>query len=157
MRKIGIILLVGILLSGCAAAPTFETLGDIRHEQEGGDMPHQIYVELPPDVLRYENSYFCNGYYLELQTMKADDLSQTVLAICGFSKEDLTLMTASSGDLQRYEWVWSAVGEEGDLICRAAVIIAGEHHYCLTAVASAELGGKLAEEWNQLFSSFTVF
>ena len=65
-------------------------------------------------------------------------------------------MTASAGDLQRYEWVWSAVSEEGELICRAAIIADGDHHYCLTAVAPADSGGALTEEWNRLFSSFIV-
>ena len=156
MRKIGIILLVCMLLCGCAAAPTFETLGDIPHEQGEAGAPLRIQLQLPPDALRYEDSYFCNGYYLELQTMRTDDLSQTVLSMCGFSREDLTLMTASAGDLQRYEWVWSAVSEEGELICRAAIIADGDHHYCLTAVAPADSGGSLTEEWNRLFSSFVV-
>ena len=58
MRKIGIILLVCMLLCGCAATPTFETLGDIPHEQGEAGAPLRIQLQLPPDALRYEDSYF---------------------------------------------------------------------------------------------------
>ena len=143
-------------MTGCAVAPTFETLGNILHENDGDKAPLHIYVDLPPDAMRYADSFFCDGYYLELQTERGDDISQTVATLCGFDRDDLTLVAASSGDLSRYEWAWSAVSEEGELICRAAIITDGEYNYCLTVVAPAERGGELMAEWNRLFSSFGV-
>ncbi len=154
MKKVCCLIIICMLLSGCAAAQTFETLGDVQHQQVGAAAPCEIKLELPANAQAMGNIYFCDGFYLELQTLDAGDLNATVTALSGFTTNDLTLMTAAAGSYPCYEWVWSAASEEGELICRAAVIDDGSHHYCLTAVALAEQGGALQDTWNQLFASF---
>lgn len=155
MKKIGCLLLICAMLCGCAA-PTFETLGDVLHEQAGAGTPAEVCLSLPENAEAMGNAYFCDGFYLEVQTLDAGDLNETVRAMSGFSADDLTVMTANVNGADRYEWVWSAVGEEGEVICRAAVIDDGSYHYCLTAIAPAETGGNLADIWNTLFSSFRI-
>ncbi len=153
MKKLVCLFLLCGLLSGCAA-PTFETLGDVQHEQAVAAAPCEIRLDLPKNAQAMGNSYFCDGFYLELQTMDSGDLDATVRAVSGFPAKELTVLTASTGELRRYEWVWSAAGEEGEVICRAAVIDDGSFHYCLTAIAPAQKGGEFAEIWNQIFASF---
>lgn len=156
MKKIAIILLLCAMLSGCAAVPTFETLGDIMHEQAGANTPAQICLTLPEDAESVGDAYFCNGFYVELKTVDAGDMNKTVQAMSGFSADDLTVMTASVNGIDRYEWVWSAASAEGEVVCRAAVLDDGNYHYCLTAVAPAQQGGALTDAWNALFSSFSI-
>lgn len=160
MRKLWIILLLCIVLSGCAAVPTFETLGDVLHEQTLTPVQGQIRLSLPEGAIKLGEQvadvYVCDDYYLETQTLQSGDLNRTIQAMSGFTADNLTVMTASTGDYTRYEWVWSAASEEGEKICRAAVIDDGSYHYCLTAVAPADTGGELSEDWNDLFSSFEI-
>lgn len=156
MKKIGVMILLFFILTGCAATPTYETLGEILHEEVGGSTSRDVQFAVPADAERMGDAYFCEDYYFEVQRVSAGDLDGAILAMCGFSQEDLTVMTAGIGDFRRYEWVWSATGDEGDVICRAALIDDGVNFYCLTAVAPAEKGGAVQESWNALFSSFSV-
>lgn len=156
MKKLWMMIALCMALSGCSAAPTFETLGEILHDHVEGDSVHKMQFSVPADAIGMGDAYFCEDYYFEVQTLNSGDLDGAIRTLCGFSQDDLTVMTAGIGDWIRYEWVWCAAGDEGDVICRAALIDDGNQYYCLTAVAPAEKGGAVQESWNALFSSFTV-
>ena len=156
MKKLGVFVLLWGILTGCAAAPTFETLGPVNHAQADAVQEEEILICLPDDAQQFGDSYFCGDYYFEIKTVSAGDLDATIRAMCGFSQQELTVMTAGTEKYNRYEWVWSATGDEGEVICRAAVIDDGSHYHCLTTVAPAEKGGALRESWNLLFSSFQI-
>ena len=100
--------------------------------------------------------YECETYTLVLQTLLAGDLRATVRTLSGFYPDKLTVMESQQGQGKRYDWVWSAAGESGELVCRAAVLDDGNYHYCIYTIAQAEEAGTLAEEWNKLFASFCL-
>lgn len=158
LKKLMLIVCFCCLLWGCAAAPTFETLGDVLHDQPA--IMKTAAVDIPADAqsLATEKgtAWLCGDYYLEMQTVYAEDLNVTVQAMSGFLPADLTVMTASHGDLDRYEWVWTAMSEEGEMLCRAVVLDDGSYHYCLTAMGPAALGNSLTEQWNEIFGSFSA-
>lgn len=154
--KIIVLLCVCALLAGCAAAPTFETLGPVQHEQPA--VRKTASADIPADALELENgtdgAWLCGSYYLEIRTRQAESLAETVQVLSGCEEDNLTVMTLSDHGMKRYEWVWTAMSEEGRQLGRAVVLDDGAFHYCLSAVGPAEQGSSLAAEWNTLFSTF---
>lgn len=162
MKKFCVALVLCLGLSGCAAAETFETLGQVEHDRAEAPAMGKINLTLPQSAAaevfanRQDRMYDCGSYTLMVQTLSAGDLARTVETICGYSPENLTIMESETGKNSRYEWVWTAAGEGGDVLCRAAVLDDGDYHYCLYAMASAEQAGQLQTEWTQVFASFSL-
>lgn len=158
MKTIALLLLIPVLLCACGAAPTFETLGDVQH-----DMPsvlQKVCIQVPNSAEAFvegdTTGWLAEHYSIRQETFEGQQLSETMQALCGFSTDRLTVMTSGTEDIRRYEWVWTAMSEEGQLLCRAAVIDDGRYHYCLIAEGSAEYGKELNEQWNEIFSSFSL-
>ena len=65
-------------------------------------------------------------------------------------------METDGNGQKRYDWVWSAAGEGGDVVGRAAVIDDGKYHYCVTLQTDAAMAGDLEEAWSGVLDSFQV-
>ena len=161
MKKWWICLCFVIFLTGCAAEETFETVGDIL-DQPVMAPAAQIVLELPESASTQTGTgegnrlYFCDGYTVTVQTMDRGDLERTARSLCGFGTESLKIVQTLDGDKKRWDWVWTAAGEGGDAVGRAAVIDDGNYHYCVTAMAGAEAAGELEQQWTKLFRSFRI-
>ena len=162
MKKLGILLMVILLLTGCAAQETFETVSDNIVQSVMGQ-ERQVELKLPSHastpVVNSDDGgklYLCDGYVLMVQTLSAGDLDRTVRSLSGFGASQVTLMETATQDAKRYEWVWTAAGEGGDQMARALVLDDGSRHYCLTAMADAQTAGVLEAEWSDIFSSFRL-
>ena len=161
MKKICVILAVILLLSGCAAKETFETVGDENIQQVAG-AAQQIQVVLPQEAAaqtvqnEYGQLYFCDGYEITLQTMEAGDLDRTLRQLTGFGADSLTVIETGLTAAARYDCVWTAAGEGGDMVGRAAILDDGSYHYCMTVMAAEEDAGALRDTWKDLFDSFTL-
>ncbi len=147
------------MLSGCAG-PTFETLGRVDHVSATQPPMGQFLLQLPKEAAVLssagENSlYICDGYTLALQTFSAGDLNATVRLISGYSLDQLTVIE-SGAQVKRYDLAWTAVGETGHQICRAAILSDGLYHYTLTLMADAEQVVLTREAWEQVLSSFCL-
>lgn len=163
MKKCVLILMLLFLLTGCGAKETMETLGQVPHGPGEPAQLQQVCLEVPEeasvtvsggetDLTMYE----CEGYTVYLQTFPSGDLQSTIRTLSGFAPEDLTVMNTTCGDHQRYDWVWTAAAEEGDMVCRGTVLDDGNYHYTLCVVAQSDVAGSLSEEWNTLFGSFCL-
>ena len=157
------LLMITVLLSGCSAVETFETLGNISHLSPTAPQLRQVRLALPEDASLETaqmdtgiQAYSCVDYTAVLQTFGSGDLVSTIRSLTGFSPEDLTVMESQCGDHKRYDWVWTAMGEEGEVVCRGSVLDDGQHHYTLCVMADAEAFGKVKEQWNTLFGSFCL-
>ena len=162
MKKIVGVLLCSLLMTGCQATQTFETLGPVQHQMEAAPAIAEVLLSLPEtaDTAVFQNQgdtlYYCEGYTLSVQTFASGDMVATIKALSGFSPEKLTVMETAAGAHKRYDWVWTATGEGGDVLCRSAVLDDGSYHYCVTAMAPAQQAGELTAEWNTLFRSFDL-
>ena len=156
MKRLCIVFLLCALLSGCAAAPVYETLGGDIHEASA--VLKEAVVAVPEGAKKTElvdGAYWvCDSFDLQVQTLPSGDMAATVSALSGLNLEGLTVMTSGSREMLRYEWVWTAMSEAGQMLCRAAVLDDGAYHYCLTAIGPAEQGQNLNEQWNDIFSAF---
>lgn len=163
MRKWLWCLLLVCLLAGCGSAETFETLGQVQHQSDGEAALRQVVLTLPEDAALSASDtdqgftmYDCADYTILMQTFSSGDMTSTIRALTGFSSEKLTVLESACGDHARYDWVWTAVAEEGDLVCRGTVLDDGDYHYCLCVMAEADEAGELTSQWNALFGSFCL-
>lgn len=159
MKKLWLFLLLALLLCGCQASPTFETLPDVYGQQQTASQ-RNVVLELPENVTVIRNDsgrlYLCDGYDVTVEIMVSGDLNRTMQTLTGFASDALTMVRTSTSNLMRYECVWSAAGEGGDQVGRAVVLDDGCYHYCVTVTAASETAGSYAEEWNALLESIRL-
>lgn len=162
VKKLVLIAGILLLLSGCAAEPTFETVTD-EYVQPVSVQLRQMTLSLPDEAAALAvqsdetgNLYFCDGYTVTVQVMDSGNLDKTLRQCTGFGKDELQLLQTQKGDVKRYECVWAAAGEGEDQICRAAVLDDGISHYVLTCMAGASQAEQVQASWQALFSSFDL-
>lgn len=162
MKKWWILLCVSFLLTGCAAAETFETVGDEMLQPVMAEVG-RINLSLPPEASAQtmlgsdgDKLYFCDGYTAAVQIMDRGDLDRTCRQLCGFPADNLNILETVNSGCKRYDWVWMAAGEGGDMMGRAAVIDDGKYHYCVSLLADAASAGELESQWSKILNSFTV-
>lgn len=161
MKKVWILILLALVLSGCSAEETFETIGD-AYDAVQVMSPGKLTFAAPADaastVMHGEDGalYFCDGYEIMIQTLPAGDLSRTLRSLTGYDADALTVMETETGDMTRYECAWISAGEAGDHIGRTVIIDDGQFHYSLSVLALAEEAGSLQESWQEIFSSVKV-
>lgn len=161
MRKCWMMLAMMVLLCGCAAEETFETVADDLVLPVMAS-PREISVRLPENAVspvlesQGEQVYLCDGYEIIVETMDAGDVGATIRAVSGYDKEDITVIETQWQDVTRYEFVWAAAGEQGDRLGRAVVLDDGSYHYCLSVIRDASLSEDTQIVWNDVFQSFTV-
>lgn len=163
MKKWICLLLLPVLLTGCGAVETFETLGDVPHVSPGPGQLRQVVLQLPEDAaLETANTedgitvYSCDGYDIILQHFSSGNLTATVKTLSGFEPAQLTMVESACGDHDRYDWVWTAISEEGEMVCRGAVLDDGAHHYALCVIAPSQQARQVQSQWNALFASFCL-
>ena len=148
-----------VLLWGCANQETLETVADVW-DVPAMAAPRQISVELPEgagaETLESDAGrlYVTDDYSLSLETLEAGDLDATLRQLTGRGKEDLTVMETQQGDTKRYEFVWAAAGETGEMLGRGAILDDGNYHYCMSLLRPAEKVSQVL--WNPVFESFSL-
>lgn len=162
MKKWWICLWLVVFLCGCAATETFETVADDLLRPVMAPVG-EIRLSLPDSAsaqtiggTQEDKLYFCEDYTVTVQIMDRGDLDRTCKALCGFETDKVKLLETGSGENKRWDWVWTAAGEGGDVLGRAAVIDDGNYHYCVTVMAEATEAGALEAEWTELLRSFHV-
>lgn len=161
MRKCFILFFAAMLLCGCQAAETMETVADEWYVPVIAS-PREIRLDLPGEasICAMENDsgrlYLNDGYEIAVQTFSAGDLNATVQSLTGFAKEELTIMQTRENDLRRYEFVWSSAGESGDRTGHGVILDDGNYHYCLSVLRNADLPDNCQVVWSQMFRSFDL-
>lgn len=161
MKKILLFALLALLLSGCGAEETLETISD-ELVQPVMAQRSQVTVELPGETAMPAmesdsgRMYLASDYEIYIETLEAGDLDKTIQTLSGFPKEDLTVMETNLDGVSRYEFVWSCAGEEGERIGRAVVLDDGNYHYTMTVLRDADTTETSQIVWNDVFDSFAL-
>ena len=163
MRKLFFIgLALALVLCGCGARETLETIADdIPVESVLGQM-REISVRLPDGAVspvlksEAEQLYLSEDYEILVQTCPAGNLNDTIRKLTGFDKEQLTVMETEQDGAKRYDFVWAAAGEDGERLGRAAVLDDGSYHYCLSVLRDADTTEKSQIVWRDVFDSFCI-
>ena len=161
MKKIVVFALVTMLLSGCAAEETLETVADDL-VQPVMAKPLEIAVSLPGEVSvptmegDTGRMYLASDYEIYIQTLAAGDLNATIKTVSGYDREDLTVMETNPEGFDRYEFVWVSAGETGERLGRGVVLDDGSYHYVMTVLRDAESTENSQIVWNDVFASFRL-
>ena len=162
MKKVWIVMVLVCMLSGCGVQETFETVNDTLYQPEQ-TLEKQVVLMFPEDTaapaMESETAgklYICDGYCVTVQTLESGDLQSTIKNTTGFDKDALSIIETSQKDVRRYECVWTTTGETEDQVGRFALLDDGNYHYVVTVMADASKAGQLTDQWNQLFSSFSL-
>lgn len=158
MKKLCLILVSALLLAGCGAEETYETMAD-ELIQSVMAQPREIQLQLPDEAvlpaMESDNGtlYICKDYDVTVQTLESGDLEETIRQISGYSPDELTVMQTVSGELSQYDFVWTSATDGGEQVGRAMILDDGSYHYAVTAMTDAELAEEYREIWNGLFES----
>jgi len=156
MKKVCFLLIFVLLLTGCQAAQTFETVQDVYAPQTQ-NAPREVMLELPEHVQTIAGEggklYLCDGFDVTVETLASGNLSSTVQQLTGFAPDALTMLQTAVSDVDRYECVWTSAGENGDAVGRAVILDDGQYHYCVTVMSQADMAGELSEIWQELLNS----
>lgn len=159
MKKMYVILLIVILLSGCAPAETFETISDVDMSAViGSAQTLQVRVEEDAYSMQGETGtiYLCDGYTVTVEVLPGGNLNGTLQALTGFGLDELTVIETAAMGIVRYECVWSAAGECGDVVGRIVIMDDGRYHYCVSVNADAEDAGALQAQWEEILSTIRI-
>ena len=162
MKKIAMALLLTLVLSGCGAKETLETISDDIPLQPVLAQPAQISVRLPDNAVApvlesdTEQVYLSEDYEISIETRASGDLGGTVTALTGFDPEQLTIMHTQPDGVDRYEFVWVSAGETGDRLGRAVVLDDGHYHYCMSVLRDGSNQKKSQVVWSDVFASFCL-
>lgn len=157
--KVVMLFLMTLLLCGCGAEETFETVAD-EAVQTVMASPREISVRLPDNAVApvldsdSQQVYFCEDYEIVMETLAAGDLAATIRTMSGYEKDRLTVMETQWDDVTRYEFVWAAAGERGERLGRGVILDDGNYHYCMSVLRDAEAVSQVV--WRDVFESFTL-
>ena len=159
MRKVWMLLLLMLLLTGCTAQETFETVEDPL-PAEPAAVPWQFYVSLPEEAATptfQDDSgselYVCEGYTVSKQILESGDMEKTVRTLTGKGMEELQILKTLYDGWDRYDFVWTSAGEDGLQVGKACVLDDGSYHYILSTLAQEERSGQLRETFSQMYDS----
>ncbi len=160
MKRILLVLLMSLLLAGCAEAELGETVADVWQEAVTVAAPRETRLELPGEAVACAMEsdtgrlYFGDGYEVMVQTLSSGDLDATIRSLTGFDREDITVIQ-SQNDPKRWEFAWASAGEGGERLGRGVVLDDGNYHYCLTVLQDAD-DDDCQIIWSQVFNSFEL-
>lgn len=161
MKKCWLLILTALLLSGCAAEETFETVADDWATPVMAQ-PREISVRLPDNAVApvlesdSEQVYLSEDYEIVIETLSSGDLNATVQSISGYGKDQLTVMETQWDGVSRYEFVWVSAGERGDRLGRAVILDDGDYHYCMSVLRDADATEMSQVVWSDVFNSFAL-
>ena len=161
MKKVLFLLLFSLVLTGCGAQETYETIADVPVVPAMAS-PREITVRLPEDAVAPvldgvgEQVYLCEDYEILVEILEAGDLTETIRHLSGYDQKDLTVMETFLNGISRYEFVWACAGEVEDRIGRAVVLDDGAYHYCLSLIRDASTTETSQIVWEDIFASFDL-
>ena len=162
VKKWIIVLLSVFVLAGCDAKETFETVDDLAITPAVADA-QRVHISFPEETLMQTMEdasggklYLCDGYTITVQAFASGDLERTVQETTGFSTDRISLIETHVNNVVRYDCAWSAAGEAGDQVCRAAILDDGNYHYVVTMMTPAENAENLVQTWQMVLGSVSL-
>lgn len=160
MKKLGILLGLLLLLTGCGGNEVFENVEDVYAPIT--QTPMKLSLHLPDSAAVTTVSgnsgtlYVCDDFTVAVETFQGGDLQRTVKTVTGFTLDRLTVIQREKDGITAYRCVWTSAGEGGDQVARSLILDDGAFHYAVTVMAPAENVSALEDGWQEIFSSVTL-
>ena len=151
-------LLPVLLLCGYGSEETMETVSD-EWLVPAMAQPREVDLRLPENLvmpaLEQEGSriYLGEDYEIILENLASGDLDATIRHLTGYDSNRLTVVKTRQDDADRYDFVWTAAGEQGERLGRGTILDDGNYHYCLSALRDK---GETLIVWQDVFESFVL-
>lgn len=151
-------LLPVLLLCGCGTEETLETVAD-EWMIPAMAQPREVALRLPEDlampVLEEDDRkmYLGEDYEIMVETLESGSLDATLRSLTGYPADRLTVIKTRQGDADRYDFVWTAAGEQGERLGRGTILDDGDYHYCLSVLRDAD---EKIVVWQDVFASFSL-
>ena len=147
-----------MVLAGCSAAPTWETVEDISLPEIVQPAAYEIQMALPDGAeLLWETDsgkqYQLNHMEIESIRYYASDLDAAVEYVSGFAADRLDILETSRFGMPEYRFAWCSQTEEGARLYRADLVMDGSTCYALICSAPED-AGEFHDQARQVFSSF---
>lgn len=163
MKKGICLLLVLMLLSGCASEPVYETLGDVWENTEPVAAPGQIELALTDEAQMeaMESSDGAKVYRYGISEIRTEiltsgDLAATLSRITGMDCDMLTVIQREQDGMAIYETAWSVMGDEGMTLARAMVADDGAYHYCVSVIIPEEQAQQVSQVFQTIIDSVSI-
>ena len=162
MKKIWILGILSLILSGCGAQQTFETVSDL-YAVPVSAATYEVQLSLPEDALLQtmeaqdgSKLYLCDDYSVTVQTLPSGDLDRTLRAVTGFGKEELRYIRRDKEGYKSYHCAWSSVSGEEETVCRGVILDDGTNHYAVSVMAEYTKAGELDAQWQHILDSVAL-
>ena len=158
MKRWLCLLLPLLLLCGCGAEETLETVSD-EWMVPAMAQPREMTLRLPEDLVMPvleeagRRMYLGEDYEIMVEALDSGDLDATIRSLTGYSSDRLTVIRTSQNDLDRFDFVWTAAGEQGERLGRGTILDDGDYHYCLSVLRN---GDEARIVWQDVFESFCL-
>ena len=163
MKKGICLALIMVMLTGCAAEPVYETIGNAWENAEPVGAPGQITLSFPEgtqmEAMDAEDGAKCyryGDYEIRTETFSSGDISATLAAITGMDAGQLTVVRRELNSMDCYETAWSAMGEEGMVIGRTMVADDGAYHYCVSILLPEDQSNRAEAVFSQIIDSVQI-
>ena len=162
MKKVLLLLVLTLCLSGCGEKESFETVSDALIE-EVTPVCQQFVAKLPEEAAAptfQDDSggelYVCQDYTISKQILDGGDLEKTIQTLTGKSSEELQVIKTIHETYDRYDFVWTAAGEDGLQLGRACILDDGNYHYTLSTLTEEASAGELRQTLSDMYESCTL-
>lgn len=151
-------LLPVLMLCGCGAEETLETVAD-EWMVPAMAQPREVALRLPENLVMPvledadRKMYLGKDYEIMVETMASGDLDATLRSLTGYTGNRLTVIKTGQDDVERYDFVWTAAGEQGERLGRGTILDDGDYHYCLTVLRDED---EALVVWQDVFESFAL-
>lgn len=151
-------LLPMLLLCGCGVEETLETVAD-EWLVPAMAQPREVTLRLPENLVMPvledadRKMYLGKDYEIMVETMASGDLDATLRSLTGYTGNRLTVIKTGQDDVERYDFVWTAAGEQGERLGRGTILDDGDYHYCLTVLRDED---EALVVWQDVFESFAL-
>ena len=159
MKRVLIVCMMVFLLAGCKTQETFETVEDAIPVEPVAS-PMQFFAVLPDATATptFQDDhggelYVCQDYTISKQILESGDLEKTVRTLTGQGTQDLQIIETNQEGCERYDFVWTAAGEDGLQLGRACILDDGNYHYTLSTMVREETADNFRETLQEMFQS----
>ena len=162
MKKLCVLAVLLLLLTGCGKKTKYETLADpcyTEQTQSPGVIQISVPDELAAPVMQTENGdrlYIADDYTVTVQTMPGGDLSATLKNCTGFEWDKLTVLETEKDGMKRYDCAWTSAGEGTQSVGRLMILDDAAYHYVLAVTAAGDETTDMTRVWQELSDSFRI-
>lgn len=159
-------LVLCVLLCACLAnVPVWETVDDEAPLAAQSRRASSIVFSVPEDAVCQSLSpdgadtlyEAADGSYEIMTSITPQSPEAAIEALTGFCADDLSILTTTRCGLPEYQFVWSALDDEGERVYRAAMLCDELYCYTLCFSRPASAGSSCDAIQTRIFSSLGLY